>query len=132
MMLVRSRVVLNLVCSSSSPTSLVAGKFMWPGFGDNARVLEWVLSRCDGAGAAIDTPIGFVPTVESLNVAGLKLAKHTVERLLLVDNAKWIAEVEAAKDFLQSLMNGDEETPVPSRFYSIIEDLKSELANDLP
>ncbi len=105
---------------------------MWPGFGDNARVLEWVLSRCDGAGAAIDTPIGFVPTVESLNVAGLKLAKHTVERLLLVDNAKWIAEVEAAKDFLQSLMNGDEETPVPSRFYSIIEDLKSELANDLP
>ena len=49
------------------------GKFLWPGFGDNLRVLKWILERCDGGGAAVETPIGLVPTPDALDRNGLRL-----------------------------------------------------------
>ena len=56
------------------------GKFLWPGFGENSRVLKWVVERVDGDGDAVDTPIGRVPHAEDLDTSGLDLDPATVER----------------------------------------------------
>jgi phosphoenolpyruvate carboxykinase (GTP) len=61
------------------------GKFLWPGFGENSRVLEWVFRRCDDDAEAVETPIGKVPARESLNVDGLELSEAALEQLLAVD-----------------------------------------------
>jgi phosphoenolpyruvate carboxykinase (GTP) len=62
-----------------------AGKFLWPGFGENSRVLEWVFRRCDREAEAVETPIGKVPARQSLNVEGLDLSEAALEQLLSVD-----------------------------------------------
>jgi phosphoenolpyruvate carboxykinase (GTP) len=69
------------------------GRFLWPGFGDNSRVLKWVVARLDGTGGAVDTPIGRVPTVAALDTEGLDLPRSTLERLLEVDAEAWRAEI---------------------------------------
>jgi phosphoenolpyruvate carboxykinase (GTP) len=61
------------------------GKFIWPGFGENSRVLEWIFRRCDGESEAVETPIGLVPAPGALNVDGLDLAPEALEELLTVD-----------------------------------------------
>jgi phosphoenolpyruvate carboxykinase (GTP) len=61
------------------------GKFIWPGFGENSRVLEWIFRRCDGEAEAAETPIGLVPAPGALNVEGLDLAPEALEELLAVD-----------------------------------------------
>jgi phosphoenolpyruvate carboxykinase (GTP) len=78
------------------------GKFLWPGFGDNLRVLKWILERSDGGGAAVETPIGFVPTPESLDRRGLALADDTLRTLLKVDAADWVEAVEGQEHFLRT------------------------------
>ncbi len=70
------------------------GKFLWPGFGDNSRVLKWVLERVVGTGDATETAIGYVPTPESLDTSGLDIDAETLEVLLSVDNDAWRGEVE--------------------------------------
>ncbi len=70
------------------------GKFLWPGFGDNSRVLKWVLERVVGGGEATETAIGYVPTPESLDTSGLDIDAETLELLLSVDNDAWRGEVE--------------------------------------
>ena len=62
------------------------GKFLWPGFGENSRVLEWVFRRCDGEGQATETPIGLVPKADDLDVDGLDVSDAQLEELLTVDN----------------------------------------------
>jgi len=78
------------------------GKFLWPGFGDNLRVLEWILGRCAGSEGAEETPIGFVPRVQDLNLAGLDLPRANLEALLHVDTEGWIAEFEGIGEYLAS------------------------------
>jgi phosphoenolpyruvate carboxykinase (GTP) len=70
------------------------GKFLWPGFGENSRVLKWVLERVAGTGEATETPIGYVPTAESLDTDGLDIDAGTLEELLSVDSDAWRQEVE--------------------------------------
>ena len=70
-----------------------AGKFIWPGFGDNSRVLKWIIERVDGGGAAVDTAIGRVPTHDALDVSGLGLTDEQVHRLLDVDEDRWRSEI---------------------------------------
>ncbi len=70
------------------------GKFLWPGFGDNSRVLKWVLERVTGTGDATETPIGFVPTADALDITGLDLGADTLSQLLEVDPVAWKGEVE--------------------------------------
>ncbi|MFN7969815.1 MAG: phosphoenolpyruvate carboxykinase (GTP) [Acidimicrobiales bacterium] len=70
------------------------GKFLWPGFGDNSRVLKWALERIAGTADATETPIGWVPTPESLDTDGLDLDADTLEQLLEVDPIAWKGEVE--------------------------------------
>jgi phosphoenolpyruvate carboxykinase (GTP) len=78
------------------------GKFMWPGFGDNSRVLEWIFRRCDGEADAAETPYGLVPTPESLNTEGLDLPADTLRALLRVEDeaAEQLPQME---EFLDSL-----------------------------
>ncbi len=78
-----------------------AGKFFWPGFGESIRVLKWIAERCRGSGAARDTPIGWVPTVEALDAADLGLQQAAVDALLRIDRHEWQAEVADRAAFLQ-------------------------------
>ena len=74
------------------------GKFLWPGFGENSRVLKWVLERVEGGGEATETPIGLVPTAEGLDTVGLDIADDQLAQLLSVDAAAWQTEVGLIRD----------------------------------
>ncbi len=70
------------------------GKFLWPGFGENSRVLKWIFERCDGENTGIETPIGLVPDANELDLDGLELSGEALETLFSVDNEAW--KLEAA------------------------------------
>ncbi len=76
------------------------GKFLWPGFGDNLRVLEWIIGRCAGKIAAVDTAIGQVPHKSDLNLDGLKLGDHALQQLLHIDEAGWAREFDEIDAYL--------------------------------
>jgi len=78
------------------------GKFLWPGFGDNLRVLEWIIGRCSGSEDAVETPIGRLPHADDLNLAGLELPRASLEALLHVDVDGWLAEYEGIGEYLNS------------------------------
>jgi phosphoenolpyruvate carboxykinase (GTP) len=78
------------------------GRYLWPGFGENSRVLEWVFRRCDGSAAAVDTPIGRVPAAGSLNVEGLDIAAQDLDEVLRVDSAEWRDELASIREHLDS------------------------------
>lgn len=75
------------------------GAFLWPGFGENIRVLEWVFQRCEGKGAAVETPIGYLPAPGSLNLNGLMLSPSQVEKLSTIDCAGWKAQFEELRRY---------------------------------
>lgn len=77
------------------------GKFLWPGYGENLRVMEWVLDRCRGEADAVQTPIGYVPTPESLDLTGLELSRETLHQLLAIDRGEWCQEVEEIGSFFR-------------------------------
>ena len=81
------------------------GKFLWPGFGENLRILEWILDRCNNRVAAQRTPVGFVPLPGSLNMTGLDAAKEDLKKLLEVDRFDWLQEMESQKQFLETFGN---------------------------
>jgi phosphoenolpyruvate carboxykinase (GTP) len=76
------------------------GKFMWPGFGDNIRVLEWILRRTTGDAGSRNTPIGLVPDSAALDLSGLDLSAERINQLLHVDWGAWTEECKRAGDFL--------------------------------
>jgi phosphoenolpyruvate carboxykinase (GTP) len=76
-----------------------SGRWLWPGFGENARVLEWVFRRCDGAVEARDTAIGRVPTAHGLDTDGLTIDAADLDELLRVDPEEWLAEIEPIREF---------------------------------
>jgi len=78
------------------------GRFMWPGFGQNMRVLKWILDRCDGSVGARETPIGLTPERDAIPVADLGLKPGVLDRLLAVDDASWLAELDAISTFYES------------------------------
>jgi phosphoenolpyruvate carboxykinase (GTP) len=77
-----------------------AGKFLWPGFGDNLRVLAWMLDRCSDRIAAVDTPIGLMPKPSDLNLTGLDIAPEALSELLDVPRAAWRHEIEHLRTYL--------------------------------
>lgn len=79
------------------------GRFIWPGFGDNARVLKWVLDRIAGTTEAVETPIGMVPKTEDLDVAGLDLTSDALESLLTVDVIEWQNELTLIEEHYESI-----------------------------
>lgn len=70
------------------------GKFLWPGFCDNIRILEWVTERCKGDGKAVKTPIGFVPTHDGLDLSGLDISPEEIETLNAVDKEGWFRDMQ--------------------------------------
>jgi len=79
-----------------------AGKFMWPGFGENLRVLEWMLKRVTGQAEAVDTAVGLLPKAADLNVEGLDLDAAALEQLLSIDREGWKAEMASIGEYLDS------------------------------
>lgn len=75
------------------------GHFVWPGFGDNMRVLDWIIRRIEGKVDAKETPIGYVPFVEDINIEGCNVTKEVMEDILTVDNNAWAKEAEGIKEF---------------------------------
>ncbi|HKU80267.1 MAG TPA: phosphoenolpyruvate carboxykinase (GTP) [Rhodanobacteraceae bacterium] len=76
------------------------GKFLWPGFGDNMRVLEWMLKRVAGEAGAVETPIGNLPRTDDLNLEDLNLGDGALDELFRVDNAEWREEQAAVGEYL--------------------------------
>ncbi|HET9162281.1 MAG TPA: phosphoenolpyruvate carboxykinase (GTP) [Solirubrobacterales bacterium] len=74
------------------------GDFLWPGFGENSRVLEWVFRRCAGEAEAVETPVGMVPAVGGLDTEGLQISAEEVADLLAVDPAEWKAELPQVEE----------------------------------
>ena len=79
------------------------GKFLWPGFGDNSRVLEWVIGRMEGTKAAVETPIGLIPAPGELNVDGLDLTPDQVDAVLRVDDDEWRAEIPLIEEWFAKI-----------------------------
>ena len=77
------------------------GKFMWPGFGENMRVLAWIVGRCQGKLDARETPIGFLPNVEDIDINGIDVSPETMQALLSVDPAKWEEETLAIGEYFE-------------------------------
>jgi phosphoenolpyruvate carboxykinase (GTP) len=77
------------------------GNFLWPGFGQNVRVLKWILERVRGEGRAIETPIGWVPTPDGIEREGLDLPDSTLEALLRIDRADWEDETRSQRKFFE-------------------------------
>ena len=100
------------------------GKFLWPGFGDNSRVLKWVIDRVNGEGDANETAIGHVPTAASLDVSGLDIDDADLETLLSVDNEAWRGEVELIRGHFDSI--GER---LPNAMKDELSDLEKRLAN---
>lgn len=73
------------------------GKFIWPGYGDNSRVLKWIVERIAGTGKAVNTPIGNIPTLDAIDISGLSVSTEDMEELLKVDKEGWLAEIESIK-----------------------------------
>ena len=98
------------------------GNFMWPGFGDNLRVLEWIIKRCDNEVDASKTAIGYLPEVSDINVNGLDLDEATMKELLTVDKAIWTEELDGIKEFFGSF--GDK---LPKELKNELEGLEERL-----
>ena len=99
------------------------GRFLWPGFGENSRVLEWILDRVDGTAAAKDTPVGLVPVEGGLNLAGLDVAGDDLTELFRIDRDTWLAEADSTEEFFDSF--GDR---VPSALRTQLGALRKGLA----
>jgi len=77
------------------------GQYLWPGYGDNSRVLKWIFERCDDAALAEDTPIGRVPARGELDLEGLKIPAGNMEKLLHVDIDGWLAEIPSIRKYFE-------------------------------
>ena len=99
------------------------GNFIWPGFGDNMRVLMWILARCAGEVEADITPIGYVPHAEDINIEGLDgVTVDTIRDLLTVDKESWLADIDNIKEFYAQV--GDR---VPQAMYDELAALEARL-----
>lgn len=78
------------------------GKFLWPGFGENLRVLQWILGRCEGSAAAVETPIGYLPAAGAIDTAGLAINSDSMAELLAVDKQSWLRELGEVGEYLSS------------------------------
>ena len=100
-----------------------AGKFLWPGYGENLRVLAWIIGRCTGRAAALETPIGAVPAAGTIDLAGLQLPAGTIDELLAVDAAAWRQEIADVEKYFEEFG-----PRLPDRLRREIRNLESRLA----
>jgi len=99
-----------------------SGRFVWPGFGENSRVLKWIVQRLSGEASAARTPIGFLPTRDSLDLDGLDISASDLDLLLSVDTEAWKREAEQIPEFFR--MFG---THLPLRLWALHKELLDRL-----
>ena len=99
------------------------GRWLWPGFGENSRVLEWIFERTAGRGDAEETVIGFVPTHDALNVEGLNVTPDDMKELLTVDNEEWRHEVPRIREHYAQFNER-----LPEKLAAFVDDLEARLA----
>lgn len=98
------------------------GNFLWPGFGDNMRVLLWILDRCEGKADAVESPIGLLPTTDDIDTTGLSISKEQLADLLSVDKKVWMEDVENQEQYFAQF--GDR---LPKEIKEELETLKNNL-----
>ncbi len=98
------------------------GGFLWPGFGENSRVLKWIVERMDGQADAVETPIGYVPTRESLDTDGLSMTPEALTAALAVDVEEWKAEIPQITEWFEKF--GDD---LPAVLWTELDGLKARL-----
>ena len=98
------------------------GRFLWPGFGENSRVIEWILERVDAQVSAQDSPLGLIPTEGALNVDGLDLSDEGLAELFAIDRDSWLAEADATEEFFNTF-----EGRVPAAITAQLETLRARL-----
>jgi phosphoenolpyruvate carboxykinase (GTP) len=98
------------------------GQFLWPGYGENSRVLKWIVERLEGTAEAVETPIGAVPTPDSLDVSGLDLSRADLEAALRVDVNEWKAEIPQVTEWFEKF--GDK---LPGVLWAELDALKARL-----
>ena len=101
------------------------GGFLWPGFGENSRVLKWAIERIEGKAAAVETPIGHVPTPESLDTDGLDLSDAALEAALAVDPEEWKAEIPQIEEWFAKFGEN-----LPTQLQVELDGLKARLGLD--
>ena len=99
------------------------GRWLWPGFGENSRVLEWVFERTAGKGDATETVIGYVPTVDAINVEGLNVSRADMEELLSVNDDEWREEIPRIKEHYAQFNER-----LPEQLRDFVTDLEARLA----
>ncbi len=101
------------------------GRFLWPGFGENSRVLKWVFERLDGTAPAVETPVGFQPAPGALDLSGLDVPAADIEAALAVDVAEWKAEIPQVVEWFEKF--GDK---LPGVLWAELDALKARLGVD--
>ncbi|NEM90981.1 phosphoenolpyruvate carboxykinase (GTP) [Galbitalea soli] len=98
------------------------GRFLWPGFGENVRVLEWIMDRVDGEVGAVETPIGYLPLRDGIDTSDLDLADGTMDELFALDDEAWLREADGIESYFAEF--GDR---VPAELHAQLEVLRSML-----
>ena len=98
------------------------GKFVWPGFGENLRVLRWILARCEGTGEAVQTPIGYLPAKGAIDASGLDVSPAAMEALTSINPQEWLAEIKEIEEYFDKF--GER---LPSAFRDETARIKAEL-----
>ncbi|MCY4533157.1 MAG: phosphoenolpyruvate carboxykinase (GTP) [Gammaproteobacteria bacterium] len=103
------------------------GKYIWPGFGENSRVLKWIFERCEGSADAVETPIGNLPTMDSLDLSGINLGQDEIAQLLSVEIDGWLSEIPLIEAYYTQY--GDR---VPQALRQELNSLRERLENAIP
>lgn len=98
------------------------GNFLWPGFGENSRVLKWIVERVSGEGKAVETPIGYMPTPDAIDTTGLDISEEDMKELLTVNRDEWLREVESIREHYASYG-----PKMPKELYAQLEALEKRL-----
>jgi phosphoenolpyruvate carboxykinase (GTP) len=98
------------------------GSFLWPGYGENSRVLKWVIERLEGTADAVETPIGYVPAAGSFDIDGLDVTPEQLQRALAVDPEEWKAEIPLIQAWFDTI--GDK---IPTSLLTELDSLKARL-----
>jgi phosphoenolpyruvate carboxykinase (GTP) len=102
------------------------GEFLWPGFRENLRVLEWILDRCDNKVAAgVKTPVGYIPRPSDIDMTGLELSRGSMDKLLTINKNDWVEELKGIKDFFRKFGRD-----LPPELWQEYEELKKRLGSD--
>ena len=86
------------------------GRFLWPGFGDNARVIDWIIRRIDGEVGAVESPIGRLPRTEDLDLDGIDVPQADLDALFAINTESWLQEADLTEEFYRTF---DGRIPAP-------------------